>query len=73
MVSSKRPTGLTLPVKSSMMPPANAMPEHNSKDSIHCVMAGRRQIDTSALNTTARKIASPPMRATEWECTFCTP
>src|SRR5471032_3028064 len=36
-------------------------------------MAGKRQIDTKALITTARKIDRPPIRATECEWTFCTP
>nr|WP_229413368.1 hypothetical protein [Massilia violaceinigra] len=36
-------------------------------------MAGTRQIEMSALMTTAMKIGSPPMRATVCEWTFWTP
>ncbi|WP_229213066.1 hypothetical protein [Duganella sp. BJB489] len=36
-------------------------------------MAGTRQMEMKELSATDRNIDKPPIRATWWACTFCTP
>src|ERR1700761_4038461 len=55
------------------MPPTKATAEQASSDISHWPMAGTRQMEMQELSATDRKIDRPPMRATWWAWTFCTP